>query len=752
MDARDTLVLEHLWLVQRIAQKMIARMSQKIELGDLIGWGHLGLLDAAVKFRPEAGTLFKQYAAMRIYGAIFDGLRELDVIPRSVRQAQAKIEKATRQLREELDREPTYEEIRMKAGVMQDAFDNAMQMDRFAMPLSLDLPLTEEVKGLLHEAIPDPHWIHPLESMIASASKDALQIAIGQLPEREAVVIRLYYLEELPMKEIGTRLTVGESRICQIHGDALWRLRVKLRNMESAAQHPHPEVIPMASAGKNNWKAPKTMGSNTRTEGRRINALIREGVLKEPFRGAGLTAADSKTFPERDIPGQVSNLLQAGKIIADSSAGPRWYRAVMKPIERLPSAVYIALQTDRAGFFETILCALRDLALSEEEATANNGAGLQFDTSIVKDAIKGAVPTPLTDAHVMAILHEAVNGSTPFLDCESGSYHFALQAKQLLGMTNGSNGKQPQPPAPADPPLPPVPPTPTPPTPPSPLVPPALPAPMLIEEDDDDTEYNLGPAPRMRTGMRGIGEALSQTLHHYYWEYGDGLFALNAIRHARELRTTTGALTQRMRLIVEEGVVRRQERGYYLLNMPRVPEEWKQLRAAKLAELKASRHAQQAAPSINGVGATQATAPTNEVRDSSISPTDDLAPTPTSPNLPSGGVAEEDSRPAAVPTPSPTSSTLDEDERAELARVLTQLGAEVSQLRSEVREMKARQGGIERSNRELRDALNARIAQDTRYVHARFLRGQPAWVVQTFLEMLTQLVRGQSDEHGEEND
>jgi len=230
---RDQLLLEHLPTVRYLARRIHERLPQHVELDDLISAGIVGLIDAFSKFDHTKKVQFKSYAQFRVRGAILDSLRTLDWSPRELRRKGRAVEEAIRSVTHKLGRVPAEPEI-------------AREMD---MDLSAYQQLLGELKGLeigsLHMQrsedsgdeeltyIPGPPDENPLFRCLQGEMKQRLTDAIEELPEKERMVLTLYYYEELTMKEIGLTLGVVESRVSQIHSSAVVRLRAALAGLRS---------------------------------------------------------------------------------------------------------------------------------------------------------------------------------------------------------------------------------------------------------------------------------------------------------------------------------------------------------------------------------------------------------------------------------------------------------------------------------------------------------------------------------------
>ncbi|CAN5850005.1 RNA polymerase sigma factor FliA [soil metagenome] len=226
---KNSLLREHAPLVKRLAYQLKARLPPSVEVDDLIQAGMIGLLDAVNRYEDNHGAQFETYAVQRIRGSMLDELRSSDWLPRGVRQNMRKIENAMNLLQQKLGRPPQETEV--------------------AKHLKLSLTEYQELLGEsgghqlvyyedFHDADTKEHFLDhyssdqsgdPLQSLLHGDFRDAVIDAINSLPEREKLLMGLYYEQELNLKEIGAVMGVSESRVSQLHSQAVARLRVSLR-------------------------------------------------------------------------------------------------------------------------------------------------------------------------------------------------------------------------------------------------------------------------------------------------------------------------------------------------------------------------------------------------------------------------------------------------------------------------------------------------------------------------------------------
>jgi len=231
-EQREELIVSTLPLIKHIAHKVMMRLPATIEMHDLINAGVLGLLDAVEKFEPERGVKFKTYAEVRIRGTILDSLRDLDWAPRSLRKKSKDLEKVYAELGQKLGRPATDEEVSEALGGNIEDFHALVDQLHGLTVGSFESSSDSDEKGEARiNYYPDDGTNDPYAKYETNELTAMLGEAIDSLPERERLVLSLYYYEEFTMKEIGTLLGVNESRVSQIHTKATLRLRTKLSKL-----------------------------------------------------------------------------------------------------------------------------------------------------------------------------------------------------------------------------------------------------------------------------------------------------------------------------------------------------------------------------------------------------------------------------------------------------------------------------------------------------------------------------------------
>src|SRR5579872_2627670 len=232
--SREEIVHKYLHLVKYVAGRISVNLPPNVEINDLVNDGILGLIDAIEKYDDARGVKFETYAITRINGAILDALRSLDWVPRAVRQRARELERAYQELEAQFGRVPNEDELAAKLGISRKELDTLMQRVRGTALLSLEEFLPNE-KGY---EIPLVDTLKDGDNDVTTAVeqreiRSALVRAVEELPPQERTVISLYYFDGLTLKEIKSALNVSESRVSQIHAQAVIHLRQKLRELRS---------------------------------------------------------------------------------------------------------------------------------------------------------------------------------------------------------------------------------------------------------------------------------------------------------------------------------------------------------------------------------------------------------------------------------------------------------------------------------------------------------------------------------------
>jgi RNA polymerase sigma factor FliA len=235
INERERIILENLAQVKLIAKRIHSKIPPGVELSDLVSAGILGLIDAIGKFNPSHKVRLKTFAEHRIRGAMLDSLRNLDWSPRSLRVKSRKMQTVCRALEQSLGRLPTEEEKSDALGISMAEYHELTKMMGRMKVDSLDMVGNNEDQKTqsLAGSIPDSPTGHPSAIFEKSEISAIMSVAMNKLPKRERLIVSLYYFEELTMREIGEILGVNESRISQMHSNAIRRLKLQLRSLNA---------------------------------------------------------------------------------------------------------------------------------------------------------------------------------------------------------------------------------------------------------------------------------------------------------------------------------------------------------------------------------------------------------------------------------------------------------------------------------------------------------------------------------------
>lgn len=226
IEIREKLIEHYLPLVKLVASRLAISLPQHVDKDDLISNGFFGLLDAIEKYDPGRGIKFETYAVVRIRGAMLDAIRSQDWVPTSVRQKAKQYEQAVAQLENRLGRSATDEEVAQELGISSSELYTLINQ----LNASTIIPLEDFTKA---ETLSN-HLVSPSDHIEAEEVKQALAKAIDKLPEKEKLVVSLYYYEGLTLKEISLILKLSEARISQLHTKSIFRLRGALSRIKSS--------------------------------------------------------------------------------------------------------------------------------------------------------------------------------------------------------------------------------------------------------------------------------------------------------------------------------------------------------------------------------------------------------------------------------------------------------------------------------------------------------------------------------------
>ncbi len=230
MDQKDVQLRQHAGLVKRLAYQLKAKLPPSVEVDDLVQAGMMGLLDAVNKYEDSHGAQFETYAAQRIRGAMLDELRSADWLPRSARKNMRDVETAIAALEQKLGRQPSESEVARHLNLSLDDYYEMLD-DCGGHQLVYYEDFHDGESGnehFLDRFVKDDSG-DPIRGLLEGDFREALIEAIDSLPEREKMLMGLYYEQELNLKEIGAVMNVSESRVCQLHSQAIGRLRAALK-------------------------------------------------------------------------------------------------------------------------------------------------------------------------------------------------------------------------------------------------------------------------------------------------------------------------------------------------------------------------------------------------------------------------------------------------------------------------------------------------------------------------------------------
>ncbi len=221
---RDELIVQYIYLTRYVIGRVKVNLPTSYSIEDITSYGVEGLIDAIEKFSPDKGARFETYAIMRIRGTIIDKIRAQDWLPRSARKKIKDVKQASELLRQKLGRTPTSQEIGESLGIEKEKVDSILAEDTSIASIYEKRGNSEESVEII-DTIEDTNSVNPLEKLEEKDAKKELQQALKSLPERERMIMVLYYHQNMTLKEIGEAIEVSESRVCQLHAQAIMKLR-----------------------------------------------------------------------------------------------------------------------------------------------------------------------------------------------------------------------------------------------------------------------------------------------------------------------------------------------------------------------------------------------------------------------------------------------------------------------------------------------------------------------------------------------
>ena len=221
---RDSLIVQYIYLTRYVVGRVKVALPPTFSIEDISSYGVEGLIDAIEKYSPNKGARFETYALMRIRGNIIDKIRSQDFLPRSARKKIKDVKEAQENLRQKLGRHPTSSEIGEVLGLEREKVDQILAEDTTITSIYDKKGSSDESVEII-DTIQDTKTLNPQEEMEEKDVKHELEFALKRLPERERMIMVLYYHENMTLKEIGETIEVSESRVCQLHAQAIMKLK-----------------------------------------------------------------------------------------------------------------------------------------------------------------------------------------------------------------------------------------------------------------------------------------------------------------------------------------------------------------------------------------------------------------------------------------------------------------------------------------------------------------------------------------------
>ena len=228
-ETRDKLIVQYIYLARYVVGRIKVNLPPSFSFEDIVSFGIEGLIDAIEKYHPSKGAKFESYALMRIRGAIIDKIRSSDWLPRTLRRKIKEVKIATERLKQQIGRAPTTKEIADVMGLSEEKIIEIMSGDVSVNSIYDKKGVGEDSVEII-DTIEDENSSRPEEEIERTDAKKELEQALKKLPERERTLLVFYYHENMTLKEIGEAINVSESRVCQLHAQAI----MKLRNILSA--------------------------------------------------------------------------------------------------------------------------------------------------------------------------------------------------------------------------------------------------------------------------------------------------------------------------------------------------------------------------------------------------------------------------------------------------------------------------------------------------------------------------------------
>lgn len=223
-EVRDTLIVQYIYLIRYVVGRVKVTLPSTISIEDIAGYGVEGLINAIERYSPQKNTRFETYALIRIRGAILDKIRSEDFLPRSVRKKLKEIKNAQEELKQTLGRMPTTVEVAKFLDMDPEKVTQILSEDATMTSIYDKRGNTDDSMEII-DTIQDTNKLNPQEQMEEKNVKYELEKALKRLPERERIIMVLYYQENMTLKEIGATINMSESRVCQLHAQAIMKLK-----------------------------------------------------------------------------------------------------------------------------------------------------------------------------------------------------------------------------------------------------------------------------------------------------------------------------------------------------------------------------------------------------------------------------------------------------------------------------------------------------------------------------------------------
>lgn len=235
-DYRNKLIVQYLYLTRYVVGRVKVALPPSFSVEDISSYGVEGLIDAVEKYSPDHGASFETYALMRIRGNIIDKVRSQDFLPRTARKKIKDVKAVQEDLKQKLGRQPTSREISEVLGWDKEKVDQVLAEDTTITSI-YDKKGTSDESVEVIDTIQDTNRLNPQEAMEEKDSKSQLEQALAKLPERERMIMVLYYHENMTLKEIGETIEISESRVCQLHAQAIMKLKNILSEKRNERMH-----------------------------------------------------------------------------------------------------------------------------------------------------------------------------------------------------------------------------------------------------------------------------------------------------------------------------------------------------------------------------------------------------------------------------------------------------------------------------------------------------------------------------------